>query len=81
MGFPCISTACDGSVELIRSGENGILTKIGDEEELYEAMTLLADNEELREQLGRNAARTVRANHPEIIAGQWKQMLRDVEKQ
>ncbi len=73
MGFPCISTACEGSSDIINSGENGILTEIGNEDSLYNAMNLLADNKELREKLGRNARITVRQFNPGSVMEQWKQ--------
>ena len=75
MGFPCISTACEGSVDLIRSGENGILTAVGDEDALVEAMSLLADNRELRERLGENARRTAAEFRTTLILDRWRQLV------
>ncbi len=75
MGFPCISTACEGSVDLIRSGENGILTAVGDENALVEAMSLLAENRELRERLGANARRTAAEFRTPLIMDRWRQLV------
>ena len=75
MGFPCISTRCEGSRDIIRSGENGILVDIGDEEQLAEAMTLLADDAMLRESLGVQAKKISEQLREDRIIGQWKQQL------
>lgn len=75
MGMPCISTACEGSDEIMRSGENGLLTAIGDEAELCAAMCRLADDAALREKLGRAAFETARAFRTERIVEKWKRLI------
>ncbi len=75
MGFPCISTACEGSREIIRSGEDGILTPVGGQDELRDAMALLADSPELREKLGANAKKTVERFRTDAVIEQWKQVI------
>ena len=49
------------------SGENGLLTKIGDEAGLCEAMCYLADNETERKRFGENAKLT--AELPALVRG------------
>ena len=75
MGFPCISTRCEGSAEVIRSGENGILTDIGSEEQMTEALTLLADNDEMRERLGIRARISSEQFRKEPVLGQWRTLI------
>ena len=75
MGFPCISTRCEGSVNVIESGKNGILTDVGSEEQLAEAMTLLADHGELRERLGVQARRSAAQFEKEPVLRQWEQLI------
>ncbi len=79
MGFPCISTDCEGSSEIIVPGENGLLTKIGDEAGLYEAMCYLADNETERKRLGENAKLTAQRFRPEPILAEWKKVIQGSE--
>ena len=75
MGFPCISTRCEGSSDVIRSGENGILVAVGSEEEMAAAMALLADDAHLRETLGAQARKTSELFQTEPVIGQWKQLI------
>ncbi len=57
VGLPCISTDCGGggAKALISNMENGILIGKGKQQELEEALLLLAKNPDLREQLGKEA--------------------------
>lgn len=78
MGLPCISTRCEGSVNVIRSGENGILTDIGDEEQLVEAMTRLADDAELRRRLGDEARNSCESFRTEPVIEQWVRLIEEL---
>ena len=75
MGFPCISTACEGSAEIIRSGENGLLTPIGDEEALCRAMCFFAENAAARERMGLAARQTAEQFCPKTVLEQWKHVI------
>ena len=75
MGLPCISTRCEGSVDVIRSGENGILVDIGSEEQMTEAMTRLAEDAALRERLGAQARETSAQFRTERVLEQWEQLI------
>ena len=75
MGMPCISTACEGSMDVIRSGENGILTEIGDQEQMASAMARLADDPELRERLGKAAAVTAERFRKEEVVRKWIEVI------
>ena len=81
MGFPCISTRCEGSVDVIRQEENGILTQIGSEEEMRAALTRLADDAELRMRLGAQARETAKRFLPERVFAQWEDLLETFEKE
>ena len=81
MGFPCISTRCEGSVDVIRPGGNGLLTGIGSEEQLAEAMALLADDAELRERLGAEAARSSEPFRAEHVLRQWEQLIEQLTEE
>ena len=75
MGFPCVSTRCEGSVDVIQSEKNGILTDVGSEEQMAVALSLLADDARLREKLGAEAAKTSEQYKTERILGQWRQLI------
>ncbi len=48
MGLPCISTRFEGADELFKDSDACLLTDMGNEKELAEAMTRMADDEECR---------------------------------
>lgn len=74
MGFPCISTDCEGSTDVIEHGKNGLLIQRGNEEELLAAMLLLADNDTYREQLGHEAIITAERFKRDKVAEKWAQL-------
>ncbi|CAN0605851.1 unnamed protein product, partial [Ectocarpus sp. 12 AP-2014] len=60
MGLPSISTDCPtGPSELIKDGMNGFLTPLNDINLFSEKIKELIDNTEMRDQMGRNAAKSV----------------------
>ncbi len=75
MGFPCVSTDCEGSTDVIKNGVNGLLVPRGDEEALTDAMLVLAEQEEFRERLGREAKKTAERFKREIVAQEWREMI------
>lgn len=78
MGIPCISTACEGSTDVIRTGENGMLTPVGDEDALLRAMETLADDEPLRRRIGEEGRRTGEGFHKEAVAQRWIEVIEKV---
>jgi len=55
-----IASNVGGPVEILTHDVDGLLVKAGDEEELAQAISLLMQNPEKREQLGQAAYATVR---------------------
>lgn len=53
MEIPCITTMITGVPELIDNGQNGILVPASDSESLTQAIKRLAENQALRQQLGK----------------------------
>ena len=78
MGIPCISTSCEGSADVIRPGENGILVPVRDGQALADAMRILADDEELRKSIGLNGRKTGEGFRKEAVAEKWLEMIRKV---
>lgn len=77
IGMPCVCTDCEGGGArmMIRHGENGLLTPIGDEQALYEAMKRLADDPAYAARLGSAAAKTRQELSLEKIASRWEALI------
>ena len=81
MGIGCISTKCGGTGDVIRSGENGLLVEIGDEDAMVQAMCDLAENPQLRRKLERQAMEDMKAFDKNSVVLEWNDMiLRCIEK-
>ena len=76
MGIACISTRCEGSVDMIRDGENGLLVDIGNEAQLAKAMETLARDPDLRHRLGRQAAEDMLAFDAGTVVEDWGRIIR-----
>lgn len=77
IGLPCVCTDCEGGGArmMIRSGENGLLTPIGDKQAMYEAMKKLAEDPAYAASLGGEAAKIRRELSIEKIADRWETMI------
>ncbi len=80
IGMPCVVTdhSPGGAREYITDGENGLLTKVGDFEDMARAMARIADEPGLAERLGAKAALTRGRVDSETVCRQWERMLLDV---
>ena len=80
LGLPCICTDCPagGARMVIRNGENGILTPVGQVEPLKEAMLSLIKNPALGERLGKEAVKVRETYSAERICRQWYEMIQKV---
>ena len=63
MEIPCITTMITGVPELIENGQNGLLVPASDSEALTQAIKLLAENQALRQQLGKAGRLKVLADY------------------
>jgi glycosyltransferase involved in cell wall biosynthesis len=77
-GMACISTRCEGSTDVIRDGENGLLVGLEDEKGLTEAMSRLADDPDLRKRIEEQAFLDLRAWEKTAVMKEWEQTLLDV---
>jgi len=75
MGFPCISTDCEGSVEVVKNGVNGLLVPRGDEDALLKAMLTFAEQADFRERLGKEAKKTSERFRQERVVQEWEEMI------
>jgi len=76
-GVPSISTDCPsgGSAMLIKDGENGFLTPVGDAKALAEAMNRIADDKELSEAFSENGIKVRQLLEADKICGEWLKYL------
>lgn len=80
MGLPCVSTdcPCGGPAALIRNGENGILTPVGNIEKFAEAMRYLLRETDIAKQMGEKAALIRDELSVEKIGEQWRKFVLQV---
>ncbi|WP_129714875.1 glycosyltransferase family 4 protein [Pedobacter sp. SYP-B3415] len=75
-GCACIAADCEfGPAEIIKTGENGLLVRNGDQNALVNAMRLLLKDEGLRKKIGRQAAAIAESNSIEKISHRWVTLL------
>ncbi len=55
LGIPPIACATDGAREIITNGVDGLLVRVGDHEDLAEAILKLIEDPALRQRLGAKA--------------------------
>ena len=75
MGFPCITTDFEGIQELLGEDAPCLVTPVGDEVALAEAMARLADDSALRETLSTRAVQFAQAFSMEKIVPKWRDVL------
>lgn len=77
IGLPVICTNCPigGAAMVIQNGVNGILTKVGDEIELANAMIDLINNPKKAKLLGKNASKIRDDLNVNTIAKKWEDLL------
>ena len=82
IGMPVISTdcPCGGARMLIEDSVNGLLVPVRDQKKLAEAMTYMADHEELARKMGRKAGEVRERFSIAHIADQWISTLNKISK-
>jgi GalNAc-alpha-(1->4)-GalNAc-alpha-(1->3)-diNAcBac-PP-undecaprenol alpha-1,4-N-acetyl-D-galactosaminyltransferase len=75
-GLPCVSTDCpSGPADIIRHGENGLLTPVGDEAALADTLSRLMEDTTLRERLGTNAREVSQRFALGQVMALWEQVV------
>lgn len=80
LGLPVIATKVSGATDLI-DGTNGLLTEVGDTDELYAAMDRMLADCELRTACAQNAVRLNERLEAEQILAQWTSFIDTVQQQ
>ena len=73
LGIPCISTdcPCGGAREILKDGNNGILTKVNDSQELAEGIIKMIKDNEFAEKCSINGNNDAKKYSQEIIVKEW----------
>ena len=77
VGVPSISTDCSpgGARMIIEDGVNGLIVPCGDEKTLSDAMSLLADNEEMRNEFSEKAVYVKEKFNYKKVEAQWMSLV------
>lgn len=77
MGLPCVCTDCPagGARAVIKDGENGLLTPVGDSHALYLAMKKIAENPELANKLSQNSVKIREEQSVDKIIKKWMELI------
>lgn len=77
LGIPVICTdcPCGGARMFIRSYENGILTPVGDKEELVKKMNWVIENPDFANEMGRTASTIRNVLDEDVIFKMWKKVI------
>jgi len=71
-GLPVIATAVSGNLDVITHGKNGLLVPPKSPEKIAEAISLLLDDEQMRNNLGKNARKTIEEQYTwDIISNKF----------
>ncbi len=75
MGLPCVSTKVAGADEYIKNGFNGLLTDVGDEKQMIEAIDYMLKNRQKALEMGINARRSVQSLTNNKILELWYEVI------
>lgn len=77
IGLPCVCTDCPagGARAVIKDGENGLLTPVGDAHALYLAMKKVAENPEFAKQLSANSVLIKENQSVKKITEEWMGLI------
>jgi len=79
-GKAVIATAVGGNLDMVVSGETGLLIPPGDEAALADAMQLLIGDGALRERLGRAAQRSMRSFTAQAVLPRFESLYKEVAR-
>lgn len=79
IGLPCVCTDCPagGARAIIKDGENGLLTPVGDSNALYMAMKKLVNNPDFANKLSQNSIKIRKEQSVEKIIKKWMDLIND----
>ncbi|NWF75466.1 MAG: glycosyltransferase family 4 protein [Nitrospirae bacterium] len=79
-GLPIVATKISCVPAIVEDGINGFLIEPGNRKELLEKISVLINNKYLRESMSKNNLLKVKHYSPEVIAGRWENLYKDLLK-
>ncbi|EDO9795039.1 N,N'-diacetylbacillosaminyl-diphospho-undecaprenol alpha-1,3-N-acetylgalactosaminyltransferase [Campylobacter fetus] len=74
----CVVSGCDGCLEAVKDGVNGLICKVKDSKDLASKIETLLDNEHLVKKMGKNGRNLVLENYDEhIITKQYFEVYKE----
>lgn len=81
IGLSPVAYACPcGPRDIISDGENGLLCNNGDVKDLASNICKLIENEQLRKEIGQNAAKSIQRYSLDNIMHQWNDLFQEICK-
>lgn len=77
-GVPIVSTKVSGAIDIIKSGENGFLVNIGDEDSFYKAMKTLASDYMLAEKFSYEGIKSRGLFSINCISKEWESLINKI---
>lgn len=81
LGMPIVTTLVSGVKELIKDGQNGIVTSVGNEKEFAMALDRLIGDEALQAEFANESIKQVHLFERENIVNQWEGLIETIVKQ
>lgn len=79
-GLPVVATEVSGNLEVVLSGENGILIPPKSPKKMANAISMLLDEDNLRKELGKNARKTIEERYTwDIISEKFLNLYNSVK--
>ena len=81
MGLASVAFACPcGPKEIINNGNDGLLCENGNTKDLASNICKLIENEQLRKEIGQNAANNIKRYSLDSIMSQWDKLFQEIYK-
>lgn len=77
-GLPCIASAIRGNVDLIENGENGYICAVRDAKAFSEAISKLAEDKELRDEISKKNLEKIKGYDVSVVENEIKEIYSEV---
>ena len=78
-GIPTISSDCDfGPTDIIKNDENGFLFPVDNQNELEKKLSLLINNEDIREKFTENSKLNTKKFQSNVVTSQWNETIKSL---
>lgn len=78
LGLPCVSTKVSGAKDLIENGKNGLLVELNDIQSMTNALNTIAEDTQIRTELGKNAIKVFDLLRLKNISDKWVNLFKNL---